>query len=136
MNENLMKLKIITPLKEEDIDSVKALKILTDNGEVEILPFHNDYMANVEISVLELKLEDERTLSYAVGGGLIHFIESLNEAHLIVPNFISVDSLDEETRKKAEELALNKLKSAKSRLEHRKAELNLKRALSDIRNKE
>ena len=52
MNENLMKLKIITPLKEEDIDSVKAIKILTDNGEVEILPFHNDYMANVEISVL------------------------------------------------------------------------------------
>lgn len=131
MDNNLIKVKIVTPLKMMEIDDVYSIKVETNNGQREILPFSCSYVANVEISMIEIKLQD-KTRHFAVGGGIIHFINDNNSCILTLSNFIPAEDIDVEKSKKAEEIALNKIKTSKNRLEHQRAEMNLKRALNEI----
>ncbi len=131
MANDLMKLRIVTPYKVIDLDNVKSVKAETDLGEVEILPFHCSYLANVEISVLTIKFLDKEK-HYAVGGGALHFIEETNTLILILNSIIPVQDIDVAKAKKKQIEAEAKLKRASSILEHRKAEVSLRTSLLEI----
>ncbi len=132
MDKNLIFLKLITPYKTTDIEDVRSLIIKTDSGEIELLPFHCEYIANIEISILTITHRDNTIKHYAVGGGAIHFVEEENKAVLLLNSIIPVEEIDLIKAQKAQQDALNKLKNATSNDEHKKAQLHLQTAVNEI----
>ena len=125
----LINLRLVTPDSLEQRHRIKSITVQTDNGEVEILPNHADYLANVEVSILTIRRYNDEIVHYAVGGGAIHFNNKTNTTSLIVNTFIPVEKIDIEKTKKAQEEALQKLKNSTLAHEHKQAELSLKTAL-------
>ncbi len=131
MNESVMDLKIVTPYKVIDLKDVKSVTAETNLGEVEILPFHCDYLTNVEISILTVNFKDE-TKHYTVGGGALHFREDDNLLVLILNSIIPVEDIDIAKAFKDKLLAEAKLKRELSKEEHKKAELALRTSIVEI----
>lgn len=131
MSNETFKLKILTPLKAQDEVEVNKICVVTDNGEVTILPNHVEYLANVEISLLKITIED-KVLTYAVSGGAIHFDAKNNKAILTLNSIYSPEEIDIIKLKEEEKALENQLKGAKSVEEHKLAERNLKRIINQL----
>lgn len=127
MNETY-KIKIVTPTRVIEKDNVKSIVIKTDQGESEILPFHSEYLANIEISILTINYVD-LTKHFIVGGGAIHFKNEENECVLILNSIKQVEDINLEKINKKEIEATLKLENSKSTIEHHQAELKLKKYL-------
>ncbi len=125
------KLKILTPLKAEDEIKVNKICVVTDNGEITILPDHVEYLANVEISLLKIFTSDKE-LVYAVNGGAIHYDSKNNRAILTVNSIYSPEEIDIIKLKEEEKNIENQLKEAKSVEDHKLAERNLKRIINQL----
>ncbi len=125
------KLKILTPLKAEDEIEVNKICVVTDNGEITILPDHVEYLANVEISLLKIFTSDKE-LVYAVNGGAIHYDSKNNRAILTVNSIYSPEEIDIIKLKEEEKNIENQLKEAKSVEDHKLAERNLKRIINQL----
>ena len=128
---NAFKLKIFTPLKALDEIEVTKICVVTDNGEVTILPNHVEYLANVEISLLKIYRKDKE-LIYAVNGGAIHYDQKNNTAILTSNAIYSPEEIDIIKLKEEEKNIANQLKEAKSVEEHKLAERNLKRIINQL----
>ena len=128
---NAFKLKILTPLKALDEIEVTKICVVTDNGEVTILPNHVEYLANVEISLLKIYRKDKE-LIYAVNGGAIHYDQKNNTAILTLNAIYSPEEIDIIKLKEEEKNIANQLKEAKSVVEHKLAERNLKRIINQL----
>lgn len=128
---NTFKLKILTPLKAHDELEVNKICVVTDNGEVTILPDHVEYLANIEISLLKIYI-GEKELSYAVNGGAIHYDAKNNRAILTVNSIYSPEEIDIIKLKEEEKNIENQLKEAKSVDDHKLAERNLKRIINQL----
>ena len=128
---NAFKLKILTPLKALDEIEVTKICVVTDNGEVTILPNHVEYLANVEISLLKIYRKDKE-LIYAVNGGAIHYDQKNNTAILTLNAIYSPEEIDIIKLKEEEKNIANQLKEAKSVEEHKLAERNLKRIINQL----
>lgn len=128
---NTFKLKILTPLKALDEIEVTKICVVTDNGEVTILPNHVEYLANVEISLLKIYRKDKE-LIYAVNGGAIHYDQKNNTAILTLNAIYSPEEIDIIKLKEEEKNIANQLKEAKSVEEHKLAERNLKRIINQL----
>ena len=124
-------LKILTPLKAEDEIKVNKICVVTDNGEITILPDHVEYLANVEISLLKIFTSDKE-LVYAVNGGAIHYDSKNNRAILTVNSIYSPEEIDIIKLKEEEKNIENQLKEAKSVEDHKLAERNLKRIINQL----
>lgn len=125
------KLKILTPLKAEDEIEVNKICVVTDNGEITILPDHVEYLANVEISLLKI-FTSNKELVYAVNGGAIHYDSKNNRAILTVNSIYSPEEIDIIKLKEEEKNIENQLKEAKSVEDHKLAERNLKRIINQL----
>ena len=125
------KLKILTPLKAEDEIKVNKICVVTDNGEITILPDHVEYLANVEISLLKI-FTSHKELVYAVNGGAIHYDSKNNRAILTVNSIYSPEEIDIIKLKEEEKNIENQLKEAKSVEDHKLAERNLKRIINQL----
>lgn len=123
--------QIVTPQKVFETHEVDALTVLTSEGEVTIQANHEEYLANVEISVLTLTT-DGKAKHYAVGGGAIHFVESKNTAVLVLESIIAVENIDIEKSRHLQEEAEKKLKTELSRLEHKEEERQLRKAITEL----
>lgn len=128
---NAFKLKILTPLKALDEIEVTKICVVTDNGEVTILPNHVEYLANVEISLLKIYRKDKE-LIYAVNGGAIHYDQKNNTAILTLNAIYSPEEIDIIKLKEEEKNIANQLKETKSVEEHKLAERNLKRIINQL----
>lgn len=129
--ENYFNLLIITPEGIYDKEEVNSIKVLSDNGEVEILPNHVEYLGNVDISILEINKNNE-TKHYAVGGGCIHFVGETNTCRITLSSIFSVEQVDVLKLKK-EQIELEKrLKQQLSNEEHKIAERNLRQAINAL----
>ena len=128
---NTFKFKILTPLKALDEIEVTKICVVTDNGEVTILPNHVEYLANVEISLLKIYRKDKE-LIYAGNGGAIHYDQKNNTAILTLNAIYSPEEIDIIKLKEEEKNIANQLKEAKSVEEHKLAERNLKRIINQL----
>lgn len=126
--ENTFKIKIVTPTEVIEKCDVKSILVVTDNGESEIHPFHSEYLANIDISILTINYID-LTKHFVVGGGAIHFKNEENECVLILNSIKQVEDLSLENIKEKEIELNKKLENSKSTIEHHQAELKLKRFL-------
>ncbi len=128
---NQFSLQIITPKGLYINKMVESITILTDNGEITILPNHIEYLANVNISILKI-FGNAINQYYAVGGGATHFYEKENVCRLLLRSIYSINEIDIELTKKAQLEALDKLKKSLSNVEHAHAEMALKRAINKL----
>ncbi len=131
MINKYLTLKIVTPEKVYDEEEVSSITVVTDNGEVTILPNHTEYLANVEISLLNIN-KDGNDEKFAVGGGAIRFDETSNSAILILNSICSSDEVDVIKLKRQEDILRNELSSAKSLNEQKIAERNLREILNRL----
>lgn len=124
-----MNLLVVTPQKVYKEERVDSVSLVTQGGEITLLPHHEELLANVEISVLSIA-SGGRMRHYAVGGGAVHFKEKENLALLVLHSVDSVDEVDENKALREKREAEEKLKVETSSEEHRAAELSLRRSLN------
>ncbi len=133
---NNLKLVILTPsgiYLEKEISSITCQ---SEEGEIEILPFHSEYLGNLEISIIKIINLDNKVEEYAIGGGAIHVIAALNEVKLIVGSINSSNNIDLERSKKNKKYLEEKLLNNLSTLEHKNTERELKKTINNIKLKE
>lgn len=131
MMEKSFKIKIITPRKVVEEEGITEMRVITDKGEITILPNHAEYLANIEISILKL-FRNTETKSLAVGGGVIHFDESANTANLIISSVYSETDINVEKLKEQEAHYEEKLKGEAILNEHKLAERNLRQIINQL----
>ena len=127
MESPKIRLKIVTPEKIYGIFDVDSILIQTDQGQVNILPYFANYIANVEISEMVLYIDGKKTC-YAVGGGALSVIN--HKAKLMVNTIEGIDEIDANRIIEAKKIAEQRVKDAQSSDELKRAELKLKRALN------
>jgi len=108
---------------------ITSITLPTSDGQRTILSRHMEAYVEVDIGIVEIKIEKSKE-RYAVGGGLFHFKD--NQAALIVSSFEREDEVDFERARKAYERAKNELQNKEDRHEMLKAEQALKRALARL----
>ncbi len=127
MESSKISLKIVTPEKIYGIFDVDSILIQTDQGQVNILPYFANYIANVEISEMVLYIDGKKNC-YAVGGGALSVIN--HKAKLMVNTIEGIDEIDASRIIEEKKIAEQRVKDAQSSDELKRAELKLKRALN------
>lgn len=130
------KLRIVTPDKDYLTSDVQGITLNTSNcGQTTIYAHHADFIANLDISPLEIKNNGHRSF-YAIGGGVIQVRNKENIVTLIVNSIESIDEIDlaraNESKVKAEEMK-GEAKTARESIE---LERQIKRALNRIKVKQ
>lgn len=132
-------LKIVTPEKEIFSDEVDQVNIFTSNGEIGILPYHANLMAQVIPGELRIK-KDGKEIVMASGGGLLQMINNV----LVIATDMAEKEEDifvseaEEARKRAQEalqqtLSDEEYATAAAALEKALAQLKVKRRHSRLK---
>lgn len=125
-------LYIVTPDKRRDPLKVQSLTAMTSAGQVTILPHHESYLANIEISLLTLTINGVKK-HYAVEGGTLLVKNAANAVYLITQSIESVAEVDKQAILLAKKKAEAELKKQNLSIEEqRKAELSLREALNLI----
>ena len=133
--DNKFRLQIIAPdgiYLDKEIDS---LTCVTEEGEIEVLPHHSEYLANLEISIIYIKNDNDK-IGYAIGGGAIHFDGAQNLCKLIVATIYKEEDIDLSKIKKQKETLEKKLNTNLSTVEHKNVERELRKAINNIKFKE
>ncbi len=133
--DNKFRLQIIAPNGIYLDKEIESLTCVTEEGEIEVLPNHAEYLANLEISIIYIK-EDNNKVGYAIGGGAIHFDGAQNVCKLIVPTIYKEEDIDLNKIKKQKEYLEKKLNSNLSTVEHKNVERELRKAINNLKLKE
>lgn len=123
------RLRIVTPDGQKLDGDVESLLIRTDDGDVEILRGHMDYMASVGTGRARIITEGVSRYASCSGGFLT---VSSGEVTLVAVTFEFAEEIDLERAKRAKEAAEQKAKTATDDRELQLASAKLKRALSRI----
>ena len=122
-------LKIVTPDGEQFSGKAESIILRTEDGDVQILAGHVDYMASLGTGKAKLVAGGtERTA--AVSGGFVTV--SHGEVKLVAVTFEFSDEIDLERAKRARDNAEELIRSSKNDKELLLAKAKLKRAMSRI----
>ena len=127
MNE--FKLEIVTPDGMEFDGMAESLLVRTDDGDVQILAGHVDYMASLGTGRAKVTVGGKERLA-ACSGGFVTV--SRSEVKLVAVTFEFADEIDVERAKRARERAEAELKDAKDERAMTLAKARLRRAISRI----
>lgn len=122
-------LEVVTPDGLKFDSSVESLLVRTDDGDVEFLAGHVDYMASLATGRARIKVNGEDRYA-SVSGGFVTV--SGGEIKLVAITFEFGDDIDLERAEAAAQRAKDTLSSAKDDKVIRLAEAKLKRALNRI----
>ncbi len=122
-------LEIATPDGAAFSGEVTSLLVKTDDGDVEILAGHADYLATIATGRARIRTSDGDKIAAVSGGFLTVDKKSVK---LVATTFEFADSIDLDRAKAAKEKAEEKIKMAKDKREAQIAEAKLKRAVSRI----
>lgn len=123
------KLEIVSPDGPEFTGEVESLLVRTDEGDVEILAGHADYLAALAIGRTRL-IENGKERYASSAGGFLSVARG--EVKMAVTTFEFADDIDVERARKAKEKAEQRQKNAKDSRELAVAEAKLKRALNRL----
>lgn len=123
------KLNIVTPDGEEFSGNAESLLVYTDDGVVEVLAGHVDYMASLGTGKARVKLSDGERVASASGGFLT---VDRGEVTLVATTFEWRDDIDVERAKAAKESAEGLIKDAKDDKAMALAKAKLLRALNRL----
>ncbi len=123
------RLEIVTPDGEAFAGQVISLLVKTDEGDVEILAGHADYLATIATGRARIRTSEGDRFA-AVSGGFLTVGRS--SVKLVATTFEFADNIDLARAKAAKERAEAKIKAAQDKREASIAEAKLKRAISRI----
>ena len=123
-------LEIVTPDGLEFDGMVESLLVNSDNGYVEFLAGHIDYITSLTIGKARIKHQGKDRYA-AISGGFVTI--SNGEAKLIATTFEFAEDIDINRAKIAKEKANSILSSSKDKKTVELAKLKLQRAISRIR---
>ena len=123
------KLKVVTPDGLAFDSEIESLLVRTDDGDVEFLAGHIDYMASLGIGRARIK-QDGKDRYASVSGGFVTV--SGGEVKLIAITFEFREDIDLERAKTARDEAKATISSAKDDKSIELAKAKLQRALSRI----
>ncbi len=126
---NTFHLEIVTPDGLAFEGEVISLLVKTDEGDVEILAGHADYLATIATGRARLKTNEGDRLAAISGGFLTVEKKSVK---LVATTFEFADTIDLDRARAAKEKAEEKIRIAKDKREAEIAEAKLKRAVSRI----
>ena len=123
------KLDIVTPDGEEFSGNAESLLVYTDDGVVEVLAGHVDYMASLGTGKARVRFSDGERIASASGGFLT---VDRGEVTLVATTFEWRDDIDVERAKAAKENAEALIKDAKDERAMAFAKAKLMRALNRL----
>lgn len=106
VDEKVMSLDIVTPLRLVFSGEVVKLSAPGTEGSFSILNRHADFVTSLQIGEIRLVTKDGQTQKFAISGG---FVEVKNNKIILLA----------ETAERAEEIDVERAKSAKERAERR-----------------
>lgn len=123
------KLEIVSPDGTEFVGEIESLLVRTDEGDVEILAGHADYLGTISVGRARI-LSDGKSRIASVAGGFI----SVNSkcTRLAVTTFEFSEDIDLARAMSAKERAEAAIAAAKSDRDLKIAEAKLKRAMNRI----
>lgn len=127
---NTFKLSIVTPDGELFSGEAISLTVKTDEGNVQIMRGHADYLAALGTGKARLISADGATRTASASGGFVSV--SGGEVRLVATTFEFADRIDLERATQAKQRAEAKLAEAIDEKEIRLAKAKLARALSRI----
>ena len=122
-------LEIVTPDGAAFDGEAESLLVRTDNGDVEILASHTDYIASVGTGRARIIADGKERLASSSGGFLT--VESGN-VRLVAITFEFADEIDLDRARRAKEAAEATIAAAKDDKSVELAKAKLQRALSRI----
>ena len=128
---NTFKLEIVTPDGLlYDADATKII-LRTTQGDVGILPRHQDYVAPLSIGVARIFTEDGERYA-ACAGGMVSVTSDV--VRVVASTFEWSEDIDVARAKRAKDKAQTRLENAKREdYDHRLAEIKLKKSLARLR---
>lgn len=122
-------LEIVTPDRQFYHGPAEKLIVRTAQGDVGILKGHAPYVSSLGIGEMKLYVDDEVRVA-AISGGFIRVDKEQTTVVAITCEWS--DEIDLERAKKAKEKAEEAVRRNKSKQEHEKAVIKLKRAINRI----
>ena len=123
------KLEVVTPDGTEFSGNAESLLVRTDNGDVEILAGHVDYIASLGSGRARIKA-DGKELTAASSGGFLTCRGG--EVKLAAITFEFTDDIDLDRAKRAKQNAEDALKNARNDKDLKLAKAKLQRAIARI----
>ena len=122
-------IEIVTPDGPAYCGEVESLLIRTDDGDVEILAGHADFLSSISTGRARLTIDGKNRFA-SVNGGFISV--SKNEVRLCTITFEFADQIDLERAKRAKDRAEKALSAANDQRDERIARAKIARASSRI----
>jgi F-type H+-transporting ATPase subunit epsilon len=126
----MFKVRVVTPRGLYKVLEVEILNVETTEGQIGILANHMPIVAMLTISSMTTEESDGRH-SYAISGGTVYFQN--NYATVLANTIERSDEIDIQRAEQAKDRA-EKLLSASSGIDTKRAEVALKRAINRIKN--
>ncbi len=126
---NTFHLEIVTPDGSAFSGEVTSLLVKTDEGDVEILAGHADYLATIATGRARIRTSAGDKLA-AISGGFLSVDKK--SVKLVSTTFEFADNIDLERAKAAKVKAEDRIKAAKDKREEQIARAKLTRAISRI----
>lgn len=124
----MINVRVITPHGLYLSKTFKAVKCVSVEGEMTILPNHMPIV--VMLMTSKLTLINEQREEFAISEGLLSFNE--NTLTILTDSIESKDEIDIERAERAKKQALENIKRAKESFELKQAELALARAINRL----
>ena len=127
---NTFKLSIVTPDGELFSGEAISLNVKTDEGNVQIMRGHTDYLATLGTGKAKITDKDGVTRTASSSGGFISVSGGI--VSMVATTFEFADDIDVERARKAKKKAEEALANATSENQIRIAKAKLSRALSRL----
>lgn len=125
--------KVITPQAKVRLINTSILNIVSPDGEMGLLSHHMPIITMIKISKMTTEEENGRHV-YAIAGGVLFFKD--NEMTILANAFESQEEIDLERALAAKQRAENRLATAGSDTDLKRAKIALTKALNRISVKE
>ena len=129
MNNNKLKLNIVTPNRNFYNGDVNMIIVKTVDGEIGILPNHLPLVSILDIGMIDIKNDSEEK-SATINMGFIQVVD--NEVSIFTDSAEWPDEIDIDRAREAKERAERRLKEKADELDIDRAELALRRAINRI----
>ncbi len=120
-------LRIVTPEKVFFEGQTEQIVVRTSDGDLGVLAGHENYVSDLPAGPFKVKI-DGRYKVAAISGGVLKVSKEATTILAMAAEW--ADEIDLEWAKRSREDAERRLRETKSDLEHRIAELKLKRAIN------
>ena len=129
-NQSTMKVTIITPDYVAFEGEASFLAVRASDGDLGIMPNHAPLLAALEIWPMKLVIPDKGDSEFAVFGGFMDV--NADGVTIVTPNYELPEAIDKERAERAKKRAEERLADKSTTVDHARAKLALRRALTRL----